>query len=172
MATLHMLIGIPGSGKSTYCNNVLIKKYQNAIYIASDKVRDDNPNLAEKEIWPKIYSLCFDALKNSQDVIYDATNITPNVRNRFFSKLNELGSLKYNKIAYFFNTSADKCIERVSLRNQMPNERFLPLEVIESYGKNIIIPTLEEGFKEIILIDNNQNDDNYQTKTIFQINKL
>ena len=27
MATLHMLVGIPGSGKSTYTKNYLTKKY-------------------------------------------------------------------------------------------------------------------------------------------------
>ena len=28
----------------------------------------------------------------------------------------------------------------------MPGERYLPLEVVESYGKRVIKPTLDEGF--------------------------
>lgn len=167
MATLHMLIGIPGSGKSTYCNNVLTKKYPNAIFIASDKVRDNNPNMSEDQIWPEIYRLCSLALNSNQDVIYDATNITPTVRSRFFSKLEERNVKNYDKVAYYFITDPNKCVERVAKRNTMPNERFLPLDVIKGYGEKIIAPTIDEGFKEIIVIDNNQNDDNYQTKTSF-----
>lgn len=167
MATVHMLIGIPGSGKSTYSNNVLIKQYPKAVFIASDIVRNNNPQMKEEEIWPEIYRLCHNALSNGLDIIYDATNITPNVRNRFWNKLAERGELTYDKIAYYFITDPQKCVERVAIRNTLPNERFLPLEVITSYGEKIIAPTLEEGFKEIIVIDNNQNDDNYQTKTDF-----
>ena len=167
MATVHMLIGIPGSGKSTYCNNVLIKKYPEAVFIASDKVRDNNPNMSEDQIWPEIYRLCSEALNNNKDIIYDATNITPTVRNRFFAKLAEKNVKDYDKIAYFFVTDPNKCVERVAKRNTMPNERYLPLEVIKGYGEKIIAPIDKEGFKEVIIIDNNKNDDNYHLKTDF-----
>ena len=167
MACVHMLIGIPGSGKSTYCNNVLIKKYPKAVFIASDIVRNNNPTMKEEQIWPEIYRLCSEALNNNLDIIYDATNITPNVRNRFFNKLHELGVSNFEKMAYFFVTDPEKCMERVERRNQMPNERYLPVDVIKGYGEKIIAPTIEEGFKEIIVIDNNQHDDNYQSKTSF-----
>lgn len=171
MATVHMLVGIPGSGKSTYCNNVLIKKYPNAVFIASDIVRNNNPTMKEEEIWPEIYRLCSVSLLSGQDIIYDATNITPTVRNRFWNKLAEKGVTEYEKIAYYFITDPDKCVERVAIRNTMPNERFLPLDVIKGYGEKIIAPTLEEGFKEIVVIDNNKHDANYQNKIDFELVK-
>ena len=167
MACVHMLIGIPGSGKSTYCNNVLIKKYPKAVFIASDIVRNNNPTFKEEQIWPEIYRLCSEALNNNLDIIYDATNITPNVRNRFFGKLHDLGVKSFDKIAYFFTTDPEKCMERVEKRNKMPNERYLPVDVIKGYGEKIIAPTLEEGFKRIFIIDNNKHDDNYQNKQDF-----
>ena len=101
MATVHMLIGIPGSGKSTYCNNVLIKKYPNAVFIASDIVRNNNPTMKEEEIWPEIYRLCSTSLLNGLDIIYDATNITPKVRKRLVTSL-EPYNVKYDMIAYYF----------------------------------------------------------------------
>lgn len=169
MATLHMLIGIPGSGKSTFSHNVLIKQYPNAVFIASDIVRTNNPHLKEEEIWPEIYRLCSEALINNLDVIYDATNITPTVRARFFNKLAEKGAINYDKYAYYFITDPKKCMERVEKRNHMPNERYLPVDVIEGYGEKIIAPSVEEGFIKIITIDNNKHDENYKEKTTFDI---
>lgn len=171
MATVHMLIGIPGSGKSTYCNNVLIKKYPNAVFIASDIVRNNNPQMKEEEIWPEIYRLCSNALNSGLDIIYDATNITPTVRNRFWGKLAERNVTSYDKVAYYFITDPNKCMERVAIRNTLPNERYLPVEVIKGYGEKIIAPTIEEGFKEIIVIDNNKHDENYQNKVDFELVK-
>ena len=39
-------------------------------------------------------------------------------------------------------------------RNKIEGEIFIPLEVIESYSKNIIPPTYEENFDEIIVLNN------------------
>lgn len=164
MATLHMLIGIPGSGKSTYCRNYLSKKYPEATIIASDIVRNNNPDLKEEEIWPEIYRLCATSLKRGEDIIYDATNITPNVRNRFFNKLAEHNAVDYEKIAYYFTTDPKVCEKRVNIRNTLPNERFLPVDVIAGYGERIIAPSLEEGFKEIIVINNDEEVTNYHEK--------
>lgn len=157
MKTIHMLVGIPGSGKSTYCNNYLKTKYKEAIYVSSDKVRDNNPNVKEENIWPLIYKECANALNSNHSLIFDATNITPKVRKMFFDKINELGSTNYESIAYYFVTDVDKCIKRVEKRNLNPNERYLPLDIISGYNERIIMPSKDEGFKEIVIINNSKN---------------
>ena len=86
-------------------------------------------------------------------------------------KIAERGVTEYEKIAYYFITDPDRCVERVAIRNTMPNERFLPLDVIKGYGEKIIAPTIEEGFKEVVIIDNNKHDDNYQNKVDFELVK-
>ena len=58
-------------------------------------------------------------------------------------------------IAYYFDTPVDECVKRVDVRNNLPGNLFLPLDVIKSYGERIIKPTLDEGFKKIIEIKNN-----------------
>ena len=92
-------------------------------------------------------------LKEKRNVILDATHITPKVRKRSFDALDAY-DVYYEKIAVFLDTPVEECVRRVEIRNQNPNELFLPLDVITSYGKNIIIPSKEEGFNEIIIIKN------------------
>ena len=151
MATIHVLVGIPGSGKSTYAKS--LEKQKGYIIVSSDTVRNLHPDWEESLIFPEVYRLCSEYLKNGQDIIYDATNITPKVRKRTFDSLDQFG-VTYEKIAYYFDTPVEVCLKRVEKRNQDPNELFLPLEVIESYGNNIIVPTNEEGFSEIYIIKN------------------
>ena len=162
MATIHVLVGIPGSGKSTYAKS--LEKQKGYIIVSSDTVRNLHPDWEESLIFPEVYRLCSEYLKNGQDIIYDATNITPNVRARFVNKLKDLGVENYDKIAYFFTTDPKLCEERVAIRNTMPNERFLPVDVIAGYGEKIIKPTLEEGFKEIVVVDNDEHVENYNEK--------
>lgn len=149
MGTVHMFVGIPGSGKTTY-GRMLVEKY-GYVMISSDKVRDDNPTMEEKYVFPEVYRLCAEALKNGKDVVFDATNITPKVRTRFFDGMKEY-NISFDTIAYYFPADPKVCIERVKIRNKDPHERFLPLEVPENYSKEIIPPTLEEGFKKIIIV--------------------
>ena len=149
MAKLIMLIGIPGSGKTTH--SVELSKKYNAKVISSDKVRQTFAGIEEKDVFPTVYRLCIEELKNGVNVILDATHITPKVRKRTFDSLDQYG-VPYDKIGIYFDTPVDVCVKRVEIRNQDPNELFLPLDVIESYGKNIVMPTKEEGFEEIIVI--------------------
>lgn len=149
MAKIIMLIGIPGSGKTTY--SVGLSEEYNAKVISSDKVRQTYVGIDEKEVFPMVYKLSIEELKEGRNVILDATHITPKVRKRSFDALDEYG-IPYEKIAIYIDTPVEVCVKRVEKRNQDPNELFLPLEVIESYGKNIIPPTKEEGFEEIRII--------------------
>ena len=144
-----MLIGIPGSGKTTYSKE-LSEKYS-AKVISSDKVRQLYVGIDEKEVFPKVYKLCVEELKSGKNVILDATHITPKVRKRTFDALDAYG-IAYDKVAIFVDTPVEECIRRVEIRNQNPEELFLPLEVISSYGQNIIPPNVDEGFMEIQVI--------------------
>lgn len=151
MAKLIMLIGIPGSGKTTYSEK-LIEEYQ-AKVVSTDKVRQTYVGIDEKDVFPTVYKLCVEEFKNEKNVVLDATHITPKVRKRCFDALDEYG-VAYEKVAIYIDTPVEECVRRVEKRNQDPNELFLPLEVIESYGKNIIPPTKEEGFIEIRVVKN------------------
>ena len=43
----------------------------NCEIVSTDKVRMDNPDLPEKDVWPEVYKRCSEALKENRDVIYD-----------------------------------------------------------------------------------------------------
>ena len=149
MAKLIMLIGIQGSGKTTHSKE-LSKEY-NAQVISTDKVRQTYPGIVESDVFPTVYKLCAAELKEERNVILDATHITPKVRKRTFDALDQY-EVKYEKIAIYLDTPVEECIKRVDKRNKNPEEIFIPLEVIESYGKNLIAPSKDEGFSEIYII--------------------
>ncbi len=148
---VHMLIGIQGSGKSTYA--LELSKKLNCEIVSTDRVRIDNPDLPETAIWPEVYKRCSDALKGNRDVIYDATNITPRVRKRFVDNVTSLGA-KVKMGAYFFDTPVDLCAARVEKRNKEATQPELPIPVVYSYAASIIYPTLDEGFEFIKRIVN------------------
>lgn len=150
MAIVHMMVGIPGSGKSTY-SKVLNEKFGYPV-VSTDVVRTLHPDWEESLIWPEVYRLCAEYLSNGQDIIYDATNITPKVRNRFCDEVNKIFK-DYERIAYFFDVPVEVCIKRVDERNKIPGNLFLPTEVIASYGERIVKPKYEEGFIKIIDIE-------------------
>lgn len=153
MANLHLLIGIPGSGKSTYAKNIMTE--YNCDCISSDVVRTLNPAMEESNVFPEVCRLCAEHLANNEDVILDATNVTPKVRLRNISEIKG-HNVDFDVIAYYFKTDWRKCVERVRIRNLNPKERFLPLDVIASYGHKIIAPSMNEGFKDIVIINNNR----------------
>lgn len=156
MATIHMLVGIPGSGKSTYATT-LQKQFDYPI-VSSDTVRNLHPDWKEELIFPEVYRLTSEYLKKGQDIIYDATNITPKVRQRLVDSLAPY-NVDYEMIAYYFPISYEECYKRVAKRNEDSNERFFPLDVLKSYSERIIAPSLSEGFKEVKVIEQTKLND-------------
>lgn len=152
MSTVFMLVGIPGSGKSTYAKANLVPQYHCSI-VSSDAVRQQHPDWDETLVWPEVYRLLADAILHQQDVIYDATSVTPKVRARFFERLKALlPQTPFTVGVYFFPTPWQICYQRIEKRNQQPGELFFPLEKVESYASTLIAPTLEEGFSFIHVI--------------------
>lgn len=150
---IHMLIGIQGSGKTTFA-----KSYAptiNARIVSTDNVRKANPGIDESLVWPFVYQQVANYVKNNVDVIFDATSITPKVRKRFIEEVTKLGVCP--KIsAYFFVTDKDVCVNRVIERNKIDGELQLPPEVVYSYSERLVPPSFDEGFVNIYIVKNTQ----------------
>ena len=151
MATLNVLIGIPGSGKTTFVKEYL--KNNDCILVSTDLVRQNNPGILENLVWPTVYKDIGTNLKNGNDVIFDATNVSLKVRNRLKENIN-IYCDNYKLNGYYFPTYYRICIERVSKRNQMAGELFLPLDVIASYGSTVCPPNYQENFDNLYVVSN------------------
>jgi predicted kinase len=147
---LYMLIGVPGSGKSTWIANQDWTK--DIPVVSSDKFIDEH---AAKE--GKTYNEVFeDYIKiathlmenqllickaNNTDIIWDQTNTSVKSRKAKLAKLEG-----YEKIAVVFRTPEK---EELDKRLAQRVGKHIPANVMESMIANLQEPTEEEGFKEI-----------------------
>lgn len=146
MSTVHVMVGIPGSGKSTYSNTVLQPKLQ-CLIVTSDGIRQEHPDWDEPSVWAEVYRRIANELANNRDVIFDATSCTPRVRARLFERINELiPNVSYKAGAYYFPTPSDICFARIEKRNQVVGEHFFPLDALQRYADTISEPTTDEGY--------------------------
>ena len=145
-----MLIGVPGSGKSTWIANQEWTK--DIPIVSSDKFIDE---YAAKE--GKTYNEVFaDYVKiathlmdnqvlickaNNTDIIWDQTNTSIKSRK---AKLDKLEG--YEKIAVVFRTPEK---EELDKRLAQRVGKHIPANVMESMIANLQEPTEEEGFTEI-----------------------
>lgn len=153
MNKIYLLIGIQGSGKSTYARK--LSKDKNIDIVSTDIVRIKNKGIEEKDVWPTVYKTIADYVK-TKDVIFDATSITPKVRDRLKENLLAYGlkhNIDYEIHALFFPTAAVTASARVDARNKL-GEYYVPLDIIPSFDNNIIPPTYEEEFAEACVISN------------------
>ena len=141
MSKLYTLIGLPASGKSTFC-----KSHNECVIVSTDNIRyelygnaeiQDNP----KRVFNIAHSRIEKALSNGKDVIFDATNLTPLSRKNIFNHTN------CKHIAIYFDINVNTCIER-----NLKRDRIVPIEVIKKMSKRITKPLKSEPFDEVIVI--------------------
>lgn len=147
---VYMLVGIQGSGKSTYARKM--NKENSIEIISSDLIRQQFVGIKEPLVWSFLYLWCANRIRSNKDFIFDATNINKKVRHRFFENMQKYG-LNPDVTAVVFKVDVEESIKRVKLRNEDPNELFLPIEVIQSYAYSMEEVTMDEGFKNIIHIE-------------------
>lgn len=140
-----MLVGLPGSGKSTY-----IKKYfnQNLRVHSSDAIRaelsgDENNQDINAKVFEVLHNRVKEDLRNGISCVYDATNINYKRRKAF---LDELKSIDCWKVCHVICTPYEVCLEQNQQR-----ERKVPEEVIERMYRNFDIPYWYEGWDDIEL---------------------
>lgn len=153
---LEILIGLPGSGKSTYCKEKR-ESNSNSVYLSSDKIREElygNESIQGNpaEVFALMQSRTIEALKSGTDVFYDATNLTRKDRSGIL-----VATPKYvYKQATVVFAPYEMCVERDAAR-----ERSVGKEVIDRMIRRFQPPFYDEGF-DLIDVYKNYSDEEYE----------
>ena len=139
-----MLVGLPGSGKSTYAHKVL-EVLKRSVWLSSDQIREEiygdaNCQKDPSKVFELMHERTVDLLDKGFDVIYDATNITRKNRLAILDKLPR----HVSKECMIVWAPLDVCFSRDALR-----ERSVGPEVIEKMLRRFEAPFYDEGFDSI-----------------------
>ena len=152
MATAYILVGVPGSGKSTWVKN---QKWTNDHVIAST---DDyveayarSVNRTYSEVFEEVMSAAvtqmlddvLHAVEEGKDLIWDQTSTTVSTRAKKIKMLDG-----YTKIAVVFKTPLfDELNDR--LQRRALTGKVIPSDVMHRMISGFEHPTLDEGFDQI-----------------------
>ena len=150
MNKLYVLVGVPGSGKSTWVANQ--RWASECAYVSTDMhveayAKEQGKTYSEvfDEYMPQAIKLMAEqvnqARKEGKDVVWDQTNTTIKSRAKKFKMLPD-----YEAVAVVFTTPDDEELRR---RLKSRPGKHIPQRVIYQMKEHWQDPTLEEGFKEI-----------------------
>jgi predicted kinase len=153
MPVCYQMVGVPGSGKSTWIKN---QQWIDPRIIVSTDVHVENYAQGQgktysdvfKEFMPQAVKLMSEqvvaARKYGFDVVWDQTSVNVASRRKKFNMLPD-----YRHIAVVLETPPmDVLKERIASR---PGKN-IPDHVINSMVNSFVTPTLSEGFEEIIYV--------------------
>jgi predicted kinase len=139
-----LLVGLPGSGKSTYLERLGVQG------LSSDAVRglladDETDQSIHREVFATLRYLLRRRLALQRPVTYlDATHLTVRER-RPYVKMGQLYGCAVE--AVFFDVPLEVCRERNRGRRRM-----VPEDVLERMAAKLTPPTIEEGFSAVAVV--------------------
>jgi predicted kinase len=156
--TLILLVGIPGSGKTT-CAEKYIEEHPGTVHLSSDKIRaelwgSEATQGDNNEVFSLMQSRVIEALNNGLSVLYDATNVTRKDRAYIISLCPKFVKIE----CHIVWAPIETCIERDAAR-----ERTVGKEVIDKMLKRFQSPWYDEGIDDIKVIWNTPDDFNQET---------
>lgn len=145
MSTIHMLVGLPGSGKSHYAKE--LSKRQRAAVVATDAIRErlfgsDTIQKNAYLVFDEAYSEIGKALESGRNVIFDATNVSRDRRLKFLKRFRDVPVE-----CHVLTTPHEVAAQRDQARKRRVGERIL-----EKYAKSFEFPAAGEGFEKLHLV--------------------
>ena len=139
-----VLVGLPGSGKSTYLERLGVRG------LSSDTVRglladDETDQTIHERVFQTVRYLLRQRLAIGRPVTYiDATNLRPDERRPYL----EIGEQHGCEIeAVFFDVPLAVCQERNALRH-----RVVPADALEAMAAKLVPPSEAEGFSKVTVV--------------------
>src|ERR1035441_313977 len=139
-----VLVGLPGSGKSTYLEKMGVRG------LSSDGIRklladDETDQTIHVRVFETLRYLLGQRLAIGRPMTYiDATNLTPEERRPYV----EMGRTWGCEVeAGFFDVPLAVCLERNARRS-----RVVPGEAMAKMAAKLTAPTAEEGFARVTVI--------------------
>lgn len=147
MKTMTFLIGLPGSGKSTYANKTNDKVFSSDDY-RKILLHDENNQKHNNIIFNKLHNDIIEYLKSGdKNVIYDCTNLTIKNRKSLLTRIRQSKIKDINIVAKVFACPVDECISR-----QLNRKRKVSESVILQMASKFQFPLYNEGFNDIELV--------------------
>jgi len=149
------LVGLPGSGKSTFCK----KNLGGYTIVSTDDIIEEAAQKAGKTYNEVFKDVIGDADKLARAtfrqaiaeqvprIAWDQTNVSAKKRMGILAQIPP----DYHKIAVHFDVSLDILKERLVAREQQTGKR-IALAIVEDMMARFEAPTIAEGFNEILLV--------------------
>lgn len=151
MSKLYIMMGIPGSGKSTWCQHHM--KDTDA-YVSRDRIRFGwvNPNepyfSKEKQVYQEFIDTIEKNLKTHNNVYADQTSLDSRARRKLITSLH----IQPEEIhIIWLNTPVEVCLKYNALRKGI--EKVPEQSIIQMFGR-LEKPTWSEGVKYLHIIEN------------------
>lgn len=143
---LVLLVGLPGSGKSTYASDLKEKGYR---VHSSDELRielysDVNDISKNVELFQELHKRIGKDLSSGLDCVLDSTNLSYKRRVNLLNKLNKIDC---HKKAIVMATPYNQCV-----LNDLKRERTVGYKVVNNMYKSFELPHYHEKFEEIEVI--------------------
>jgi len=139
-----VLVGLPGSGKSTYLQRMGVRG------LSSDMVRglladDETDQTIHERVFQTVRYLLRQRIAIGRQVSYiDATNLRLEERRPYLDIGQQFGC---DVEAVFFDVPLEVCRERNAGR-----DRVVPDDVMVAMVAKLVAPTVEEGFTQVTVV--------------------
>lgn len=169
--TLFVMVGLPGSGKSTWAHQQALGHSSKYSIISTDYFLEmDAKKYGQDYTWAfetrfkkcnqKAMEQARMAIKEKKHIIWDQTHMTLKSRRRALSMVTK----DYNKIVVVFELELRELFARIEKRGKTTG-KIIPPHVIDNMQDYYKFPTLEEGFDKIYVNAGNEYIDKMKMMT-------
>ena len=139
-----VLVGLPGSGKSTYLERMGVRGLSSEL-IRGLLADDEGDQTIHERVFQTLRYLLRQRLAIERPVTYiDATNLRPEERRPYLEIGQQYGC---EAEAVFFDVPLAVCRERNAGR-----DRVVPEEALEKMAAKLVAPAEDEGFSKVTVV--------------------